>query len=334
MFISRGLGIALSLVFGGLLLALVAELYYLLRWKKIRTSGRSSEEDYTAQAEQLFCPFCWKKPSSINDQSNNDISTIPTNPDANSHDPDIEMGTSKDMLLKAFGEDGVESEIMRLQNLAGPPRFLFTINEETKEDLESDDGKSKGDRSRKGSRTGSLSDLILAVEAPFLSPLSSPPLKASTALNPLHSYSRHGFNPLFESSLDAELNRLRASPPPKFKFLRDAEEKLYKRLLGEAEKSKVRNNGGCRLSDAKGRSLNSSMAAVGTDYRDGPSVKVFVGNSEAREINEYHHPQQKYHASSSQFNDLPHRFFRRLGLVNLRPPYLSFRSSKKSNPKS
>ncbi|GMH12291.1 hypothetical protein Nepgr_014132 [Nepenthes gracilis] len=327
MLISRGLGIVLSLVFGGLLLALVAELYYLLWWKKIRISTGRSVEDFSTLAKDLFHLFCLKKPSSINNQSSNEISTILTNTEANRHDPDIELGSSKDVLLKAFGEDVVESEITRLQNLAGT-RFLFTIKEETKEDLESDDGKSKGDRSRKGSRTRSLSDLMFAVETSFLSPLSSPPLMASAALDSLHPYTRHGFNPLFESSVDAELNRLRASPPPKFKFLRDAEEKLYRRLLEEAEKLKARNCGRCqiakakdsqlsmaaleeaeknqfsnyggfRISEAKG-SHNSSMAARGTVYKDASSLEVNVADNKVREINQHHQLQQQCHASSSQ----------------------------------
>jgi hypothetical protein len=51
---------------------------------------------------------------------------------ANYEKPDLELGFSKDFLLKAFGEEGVESEFMRLHNLVGHPRFLFTIKEETK----------------------------------------------------------------------------------------------------------------------------------------------------------------------------------------------------------
>ena len=62
-------------------------------------------------------------------------------------------------LLKPIGEEGVESELMRLHNLACPPRFLSTIKEGTEENLESEDGKS-----RKGSRTRSLSDLTVAVD--------------------------------------------------------------------------------------------------------------------------------------------------------------------------
>ncbi|TYJ41944.1 hypothetical protein E1A91_A03G054900v1 [Gossypium mustelinum] len=130
---------------------------------------------------------------------------------------------------------------MRLHNLAGPPRFLFTINEETKEDLDSEDGRSKGEKSRKGSRTRSLSDLMLTIDTPLASP---PPL------NPLDSYHHQGFNPLFESSTDGggELNKLRpsssSSPPPKFKFLRDAEEKLLRKLMVLEAEKRVHRNGG------------------------------------------------------------------------------------------
>ncbi|KAJ0084032.1 hypothetical protein Patl1_30893 [Pistacia atlantica] len=212
-----GLGIGLSLVFGCLLLALVAELYYLLWWKKRITHRQDIEADYSNYAKELIKLFCWKKPSSLH--STNTHQDI-----ANAHEPDPELGTSKDLLIKALGDESEVAELMRLHNLAGPPRFLFTIKEETKEDMESDDGKSRG-----------LSDLIVTVDSPFLTPLASSPLKSP--LNPLDSYHHRGFNPLFESSGAAGLNGLRSSPPPKFKFLRDAEEKLWKRLLMEdAEK--------------------------------------------------------------------------------------------------
>lgn len=234
MTILSGLGIVLSLVFGCLLLALVAELYYLLWWKKQRINSNNDriEENDSNHSKELFYLFCWDKPTSVNITNSNPIV-------ANPEDPDVELGlaSSKDLLLKALAEDGVESEIMRLHNLMGPPRFLFTIKEETREDLESEDGKSRGDRSRKGSRTRSLSDLIMAFETqtPFLSPLASPPVKPSSNLANNNNYN----NPLFESSVEAELDRLRSSPPPKFKFLRDAEEKLYKKLLQEAQKSAI-----------------------------------------------------------------------------------------------
>lgn len=68
------------------------------------------------------------------------------------------------MLFKFLGEDGVELDIMRFYNFGGLLRFLFIIKEEIKDDLEFDDGKLRGDRSRKGLRIRSLSDLIMVIE--------------------------------------------------------------------------------------------------------------------------------------------------------------------------
>ncbi|XWS53140.1 hypothetical protein CRYUN_Cryun11dG0132200 [Craigia yunnanensis] len=285
-----GLGVGLSLVFGCLLLALVAELYYLLWWKK-RIASSEVEDDYSNYAKELIQLFCWKKSASLHaaaTTTNNQH--LVKDQDTNGVEPDLELGSSKDLLLKGFGEEGVESELMRLYNLAGPPRFLFTIKEETKEDLESEDGRSRGDTSRKGSRTRSLSDLILTVDTPFLSPLASPPLK-SPPLNPLDSYHRQGFNPLFESSTDAELNKLRSSPPPKFKFLRDAEEKLLRRLMLQAEK-RVQRNGGS-LQDSGVKTVNSTI--ILTEETDGSFLKFIVGKN--REPLQY---LPQYPSSSSQ----------------------------------
>nr|XP_011461235.1 PREDICTED: uncharacterized protein LOC101291610 isoform X2 [Fragaria vesca subsp. vesca] len=264
-----GLGIGLSLVFGCLLLALVAELYYLLWWKKRITNREIEDENYSNQPKVLFQFSCFKKPSSLQTLNNNINSEENVrNPDANSGEPDLELGSSKDLLLKAnYGEDSVESELKRLHNLAGPPRFLFTIKEEEKEDLESEDAKS-----RRGSRTRSLSDLILAVDNPFLnSPLPCSPL------NPLDSYKHHGFNPLFESSTEAEMNKLRSSPPPKFKFLRDAEEKLLKRLMEEAEKRASRNSGPAQNQDFGVKA--TSFSTLGTEERDGSFIRLIVGKN-------------------------------------------------------
>ncbi|MBA0609370.1 hypothetical protein Godav_021433 [Gossypium davidsonii] len=259
-----GLGLGLSLVFGCLFLALVAELYYLLWWKKKRiVSSSQVEDDYSKYAKELIHLFCWKKSSPLHAPS--------THGDLGINgvvEPDLEHGSTKDLLLKGFGEEGVESELMRLHNLAGPPRFLFTINEETKEDLDSEDGRSKGEKSRKGSRTRSLSDLMLTIDTPLASP---PPL------NPLDSYHHQGFNPLFESSTDGggELNKLRpsssSSPPPKFKFLRDAEEKLLRKLMVlEAEKRVHRNGGSLQDSGVK-------AAILADEIIEGSFLKFIVG---------------------------------------------------------
>lgn len=243
------IGIGLSVVFGFLLLALVGELYYLLWWKKkisrseIGTDQIMTENEYGNYVTELTQLFRWRKSSSSNSVGNgirirDNVKGEEANREMES-DPEL-GGSNKDLLLKALGgEEGVEAELMRLHNLAGPPRFLFPIKEESKEDLESDDG-----RSRKGSRTGSMmsSDLVLN-----LSPLASP--RTKSPLNPLRfQHNGFNFNPLFESSsssTEAELNRLRSSsPPPKFKFLRDAEEKLLRRLLIEETEKRMQRNSG------------------------------------------------------------------------------------------
>ncbi|KAL6980520.1 hypothetical protein U1Q18_022160 [Sarracenia purpurea var. burkii] len=230
-----GLGIGLSLVFGCLLLALVAELYYLLWWKK-RISNREIEDDYSSPAREFLHIFCWKKPSSFSSTAQNprqlssssfsSSSSLRITHSSHLHEPQalFHLHPNKDL---------------GLENLSGPPRFLFSIKEETKEDLESEDGKSRGgggddDKSRKGSRCRSLSTdqlLLTLVETPFLTPIASPPY-FTPPLTPQHH--RHGF--VGSSSLGDDEEcfcRIWSSPPPKLKFLKDAEDKLYKRKMAE-----------------------------------------------------------------------------------------------------
>ncbi|KAM7265144.1 hypothetical protein ACFE04_002827 [Oxalis oulophora] len=210
-------GLGLSIIFGCLLLALVCELYYLLWWKK-RFTNRDIENDFSSNnpANHLLCMFCCKK------------SSAKANVDEPPEIPQQQQSTTtKDQFIfKPFDDnEAMESELMRLHNLSGPPRFLFTIMEETKEDLESEEGKSKR-----------LSDFLVTMESgscqtPYLTPLASPSFFTSPQ-------NINGFNPLFESTSDAEFNSIRSSssssPPPKFKFLQDAEEKLYKKRLKES----------------------------------------------------------------------------------------------------
>lgn len=280
------LGIGLSLVFGCLLLALVAELYYLLWWKK-RISNRDIEDDYSSSPRELFYLLCWKKPSSLSSSALN-----PHTSDAQGHESDdpIHLHSNNDMdfVFKPFGEDSVESEIMRLHNLSGPPRFLFTIKEETKEDLESEDGKSI--KSKIGSRGRSLSDILLSVETPFLTPLSSPPF-LTPPLTPMDCYRQNGFNPLFESSTESDLNRLMSSPPPKLKFLKDAEEKLYRKRLMEGAMNDDRNGGVAEDVTVKSHPTSSKAP----DEGDGSFITILIGKNKEKE----------YHASSSQVLPLP-----------------------------
>ncbi|KAJ1376584.1 hypothetical protein SESBI_49784 [Sesbania bispinosa] len=280
------LSIALSVVFGCLVLALVAQLYYFLWWK--RRTHVDIEMVQRNYAKGLFYWGCWKTPCSSMHVTN----TVTRHPETTSHEQDLELGTGKDLLLKSSGEEGVESELMRLHNLAGPPRFLFTIKEETKEDLESEDGKSRGDRSRKGSRTRSLSDLMLAIDTPFLSPVASSPMKCP--LDPLDSYKHQGFNPLFESSAESEFNRFRSSPPPKFKFLRDAEEKLYRKLTEEAKKKALENHGSVQEYGVK----DSPNATKATDYSDGSFIRLIQNKDTGRKQLQQQLPQVP--SSSSQ----------------------------------
>ncbi|KAL3653141.1 hypothetical protein CASFOL_002822 [Castilleja foliolosa] len=226
-----GLCIGLSFVFGCILMGLVAELYYLLWWKK-RISYNSST---SPEIEESCFVFSWKKPC---------FKTTPQEP------VDPEMGSTKDNLgQKGSNEEGIESEIMRMHNLCGPPRFLFTIKEESREDMESEDGKSRRG-SRKGSRTRSLSDFLL-----------SSPIDNNNNNNPCSSYNHRGFNnPLFECLTEAEeVNRLRSSPPPKFKFLKDAEDKLIRKLLvQEAERKMV----GLKIEDSQAEEKINNVSFV------------------------------------------------------------------------
>ncbi|KAL6971274.1 hypothetical protein U1Q18_030953 [Sarracenia purpurea var. burkii] len=176
---------------------------------------------------ELSSLFCWKKekPTSLDISKTQEPLNSVTNPDAyafNAHEPDLELGDSdKDLLRKSFEDEGVELELKRLHNLSGPLWFLLTIKGESKEDLESGDGRLGGSGSRKKSRAWSLSDLLLTVENPILPPLASPKLKTKNIA--LEAYNHRGFHHLFESVMEVELNSLSSL---KLKLLRDMEEKL------------------------------------------------------------------------------------------------------------
>lgn len=287
-------GLGLSIVFGCLLLALVAELYYLLWWKR-RFANKEIGDDYSSPARELFFMFCLRKPSSL--RNNQELcSSVRITDTLVHHDQEsqLNINTSKDLLLRPFSDDDVDTELMRLHSLSGPPRFLFTIVEETKEDLESEDGRSRVDnKSAKGSRSKSLSDLLLTVETPYLTPLASPPF-FTPPLTP--SYNQIGFNHLFESSKDAEFNKIRSSPPPKFKFLQDAEEKLYaRRLMQEAEEMVPRKD--CFAQDYTKRPSSSNFLK---DEDDGPFITIIIDRNKERELNEQNHQLPDYQSSTSQ----------------------------------
>ncbi|KAI4339195.1 hypothetical protein MLD38_024159 [Melastoma candidum] len=227
-------GVGLSVIFGCLLLALFAELYYLLWWKRRRiiiaaASGPSSIEHGRLNPGSSIPNFDPKSFPGFLPQQGGDDGGLPDS------DKDLFRFIPQE-------QDGAEAEGLgaELYKIAGPPRLLFTIAEETKEDLESDDGKSGTAKVKR-----SLSDYLAAVEGqtPYLTPVTSPSLLtppitpngtgAGNHRRPSGGFgTRPGFDPSsFESFRDAEFNKKRCSPPPTFKFLQDAEEKMRRKLM-------------------------------------------------------------------------------------------------------
>lgn len=219
------LGIGLSVVFGCFLLALVAELYYVFWWRRRLNSGSAMngevEDEYSSPSRELFFLLCWKKQPASSMRALNlrhhlrDANVITNGSEAASRlhhrhndglvvtqrSPD-QSPIRTDFMTKFFPAEGMDAELMRLHGLLGPPRILFTIKEETKEDLDSEDGRSR--KSRRGSRSRSLSDLLAHIgggsgtitpinNTPFVTPPSSPPFCTPmatpplTPLTPLHS---------------------------------------------------------------------------------------------------------------------------------------------------
>ncbi|KAJ6909572.1 hypothetical protein NC652_020525 [Populus alba x Populus x berolinensis] len=272
----------------------IYELYYLLWWKK-RFANKEIGDDYSSPARELFFMFCLRKPSSL--RNNQELCSSVRIADALVHheqESQLDINTGKDILLRSWSDDNVETELMRLHSLSGPPRFLFTIVEETKEDLESEDGRSRGDpKSAKGSRSRSLSDLLRTVETPYLTPLSSPPF-FTPPLTP--NYDQIGFNHLFESSKDAEFNKIRLSPPPKFKFLQDADEKLHRRKLMQEAGEKVQRHDVFAQDHTKIPASSNSHK----DEDDGPFITIIIDRNKERELNEQNHQLPDYQSSTSQ----------------------------------
>lgn len=201
-----GVGLAMSVVFGFLLMALLAELYYLLWWKRRITNARIEDG---AAAKELFFMFCGKNPSSSLTMKAQEIS-IPDNLVCHERQPSTYRGEEDE----EGDERSMEAELMRL---SGPARFLCTIKEETMEDMElSDDSKRRDDS--KGRMVVLESATAAAVETPFLTPLASPPYY-TPPLTPANQF--------WEEPRSDIITEAAASPPPSFKFLRDAEEKAH-----------------------------------------------------------------------------------------------------------
>ncbi|KAM7482871.1 hypothetical protein LguiB_007454 [Lonicera macranthoides] len=119
------------------------------------------------------------------------------------------IAVPKDFLKGGYGEEGVESKLMRISIISGTPLASISIS------------------------------------------LASPPLKPYFLGSFDSNNNHHGFkfNPLFESSKEVEINRFRSSPPPIFKFLGGAEEKLMKKLVEKVDREKIE---GLNVQDSSG----------------------------------------------------------------------------------
>ncbi|GJN25873.1 hypothetical protein PR202_gb13759 [Eleusine coracana subsp. coracana] len=209
------LGVGLVVVSALLLLALTAELYYIFVYKRRLRRRAAAISDAasspSSSSRELLQLFCFKKPPAM-------ASTYTVHQEPHS------TGTAVALTIEDDDDDDdddetVEAQLMRLSSLVGPTRLLFTIKEETKEDLESEDGRS---------RSRSLGELLHCPGTPFLTPATSPAPPSVAATD-------NSYNPLFESPMASPSLAAQpaVSPPPKFQFLKDAEEKLYRRALAE-----------------------------------------------------------------------------------------------------
>ncbi|KAL9165056.1 hypothetical protein ABFS82_06G146300 [Erythranthe guttata] len=254
-----GVGLGLSLVFGCLLVALLGELYYLLWWKKKSIAKRRRRRNNSNINGNGDEEGCWKNPSSTI------CSLRCTAQDLCSSSSSVhEPQSSMELWLKPF-RDG--------ENL---PRFLFTITEETREDLESsEDGGNIVSRSN-------LNDLLQILETPYLTPIGSPhyftpPITPSSFSNTTYD-NRLINSPFSESERDAAFNRLMSSPPPKFKFLRDAEEKL---IVNQRRKNmEETGNRERKIND------DSSDSVVCKEEENGPFITIIVAKSQEDEKEE------------------------------------------------
>ena len=214
-------GVGLAVVSSLLLLALTAELYYIFVHKRRQRRRAAAISDAasspSSSSRELLQLFCFKKPPAV-------LASTYVVPE-----PASAVAVAVDGSGGDDDDETVEAQLMRLGSIVGPTRLLFTIKEETREDLESEDGGRRG-------RSRSLGELLHCAETPpFLTPRASPSPVPTAAMD-------NSYNPLFKSPAASPGPGAApaVSPPPKFQFLRDAEEKLYRRALAEEEAMRAR----------------------------------------------------------------------------------------------
>lgn len=117
-----GLAIGMCIVFGVFVLLLLAELCYVFYWKRRRSwrriSGVPSTEIFSAAAERSAANFSFTREVGL------------VGAGENSADPEL---LAK---LFPFGSSSSCNSGLYMQGVLGGPRLLFTIDEETKEEME------------------------------------------------------------------------------------------------------------------------------------------------------------------------------------------------------
>ncbi|EYU38694.1 hypothetical protein MIMGU_mgv1a026004mg [Erythranthe guttata] len=134
------LGIALAIIFAISLLALFAELFYVLWRRRVfrrqtnsvgvdgdEASHHSSSESTSSSSKELLYFFCVRPQFCL---QRNSVTAADTG-----DDDLINSNQQSDMEV-------IDIDLMKIQGMFGPPRFLFTIKEEEREDLDSPASKS------------------------------------------------------------------------------------------------------------------------------------------------------------------------------------------------
>eukprot|EP00249_Psilotum_nudum_P002502 c15572_g1_i1 orf=1107-2030(+) len=169
------LGIGLSFVFGGFVLVLLAELYYMLFWKKQPSSSIwKTNTDKLQSAEQ--------------GSSCTQIAAL-----ADSFGGSPRFPTQSELMTKFFSVYPSDVTSQDRFQFYATSLLLFPIMEETKEDMESEDGKFKGSTliNRVCTRISSvplahfLSESSPCEDTPLSTPTSSPFVHSPRTASPL-----------------------------------------------------------------------------------------------------------------------------------------------------
>ncbi|GFY97950.1 hypothetical protein Acr_12g0004910 [Actinidia rufa] len=139
------LGMALSVAFVVSLLALIAELVYVLWRRRLFRLQTSAVDDgdvefsgeSAAASKELLYFLCWKQQSQV--------------------EPDKRIGSGQ----SDPGDPEEVIDILKLQDMYGPSRVLFTIKEEEREEAESEKSLSSTEKVVKKTRRVTLEECLM-----------------------------------------------------------------------------------------------------------------------------------------------------------------------------